>query len=221
MWGLAQWYDLSMASAVQFVFEVLPKDLSGLSIQIPNARRADSNWFFNLCLANEQWQFERTPNGEVIVIAPPGGEGGWRETDTIKQLANWAARDRTGRAFGTSTGFQLPNKALRFPDSAWVKRSRLARLTRAQKETFLPLCPDFVIEVRSRTDRLARLRAKMEEYLENGATLGWLIDPDQRKVHIYRPGKPVKILTNPIRVSGGRVLPGFVMELADIWDPEI
>jgi Uma2 family endonuclease len=209
-----------MASAVQFVFEVLPQDMAGLSIQIPNAQRADSKWFFDLCLANEQWQFERTPDGEVIVIAPPGGEGGWRETDTITQLAVWSGRDGSGRAFGTSTGFQLPNKALRFPDSAWVKRSRLARLTRAQKESFLPLCPDFVIEVRSRTDRLARLRDKMEEYLENGAKLGWLIDPDQRKVHIYRPGKPVRTLNNPIRLSGGRVLPGFVMELADIWDPE-
>jgi Uma2 family endonuclease len=210
-----------MASAVQFVFEVPPEGMAGLSLQIPNARRADSKWFFDLCLANEQWQFERTPDGEVIVIAPPGGEGGWRETDTITQLAVWARRDGSGLAFGTSTGFQLPNKALRFPDSAWVKRSRLARLTRAQKETFLPLCPDFVIEVRSRTDRLARLRDKMAEYLENGAQLGWLIDPDQRKVHIYRPGKPVKVLSNPVRLSGGPVLPGFVMELADIWEPGI
>jgi Uma2 family endonuclease len=97
----------------------------------------------------------------------------------------------------------------------------LARLTAAQKRSFLPLCPDFVIEVRSRTDRLARLLAKMEEYIENGAKLGWLIDPDQRRVHVYRPGKPVETLRNPERLSGSPLLPGFVMELVDIWDPAI
>ena len=135
------------------------------------------------------------------------------------QVWAWSERDGTGAAFDSNGGFVLPNGAMRAPDAAWVRRERLAELTAEQKRKFLPLCPDFVVELRSPTDPLAKIQTKMQEYLENGARLGWLIDPEERKVHVYRPGEPVRILENHEKVSGDPVLSGFFLDLRRIWEP--
>jgi Uma2 family endonuclease len=136
------------------------------------------------------------------------------------QLNAWAERNGTGRAFNSNTGFVLPNGATRAPDASWVKLSRLTKLGTKQRKKLGALCPDFVIEVRSPSDRLPALLAKMKEYCKNGAALGWLIDPETRKVHVYRPGKRVEMLNHPKRVSGDPELSGFVLELARIWKPD-
>jgi Uma2 family endonuclease len=154
-------------------------------------------------------------------MAPVGFEGGYLEGRTFAQLDAWAEQDGTGRAFNSNTGYVLPNKANRAPDASWVRMSRLAKLSARQKKKFAPLCPDFVIEVRSASDRLPALQKKMEEYLDNGAILGWLIDPQERKVHVYRPRKRVACLDRPKSLSGDPELPGFVLKLARIWKPDI
>ena len=136
-----------------------------------------------------------------------------------RQLAEFADRDGSGVAFDSSTGFELPNGAVRSPDGAWVARARLAGLTPEPKNKFLPLCPDFVIELLSPAESLAVTREKMEEYIANGAQLGWLIDAEQARVYVYRPGEAPLILDQPSEVSGHPVLPGFVLQLANIWDP--
>jgi Uma2 family endonuclease len=135
------------------------------------------------------------------------------------QVAAWAQVDGSGVTFDSSTGFELPSGAMRSPDVAWVRRTRLARLTAAQKERFLPLCPDFVVELLSPSDSLSMTQEKLEEYLANGAQLGWLIDPTPRRVYVYRPGAAVESLDNPMHLAGDPVLPGFALDLAPIWEP--
>jgi len=149
----------------------------------------------------------------------PPEETGNRNIKIAGRLDAWTERDGTGVAFDSSTGFVLPNGAMRSPDASWFKRERLVNLTAEQKQRFLPLCPDFVIELRSPSDPLATVEAKMREYVENGARLGWLIDPEERKVHVYKPGEAGEILSNPGELSGDPVLPGFVLELKPIWEP--
>lgn len=175
--------------------------------------------FFDFCQANEFVRIERTHEGEIVMMAPAGGESGNQSGEAFGQLREWARRDGRGVAFDASTGFILPNGAMRAPDAAWVRRERLATLTAEQKRKFLPLCPDFVIEVRSPTDRIAKLKEKMAEYVANGAKLGWLIEPDQRRVHVYLPDGRVEIFKNPQTISGEPVLPGFTLDLQPIWEP--
>jgi Uma2 family endonuclease len=152
-------------------------------------------------------------------MPPEGGETGNRSILLGTFLTQWALQDGTGVTFGSSTGFILPNGAMRAPDVAWVRRSRLAALTADQKQKFLPLCPDVVVEIRSPSDRLNALQEKMQEYLDNGARLGWLIDAANRAVYVYRPNQPVERLDNPTTISGEPVLPGFVLDLQTIWEP--
>jgi Uma2 family endonuclease len=214
----------AMAASQPIVLRIPKANPNESPLVIPGESRPvnhGADWFFDLCAANEQWQFERTAEGEIIVIAPPGGESSYRESRTFLQLELWASKNKSGVAFISSAGFILPNGAQRFPDAAWVKRTRLATLTPEQKRKFMPLCPDFVLEVLSPSDRLPRLKAKMQEYRKNGAQLGWLIDPDRRKVYVYRPGKPVEILQSPVRLSGAPEMPGFFMKMAEIWDPDL
>ena len=175
--------------------------------------------FFELCQVNRDLRLEKTAEGEIIVMPPAGGETGSRNSAITAALYVWSRRDGVGIAFDSSTGFKLPNGATRSPDAAWVQRTRLAPLTAKEKERFLPLCPDFVIELRSRTDPLSTLQAKMVEYIANGAQLGWLIDPVERQVHIYQPGIAPIILDQPATITGDPLLPGFVLELSLIWDP--
>lgn len=175
--------------------------------------------FAVLCQANPDLRLERTAKGEVLVMPPEGGESGYRSLSLGGRIYGWAEADERGVVFGSSVGFRLPNGAVRSPDVSWVRRDRLAALSAQEKREFLPLCPDFVIEVRSPTDRLPDLFAKMEEYVANGTRLGWLIDPDARTVHVYRPDRPVEALANPARIVGDPELPGLVLELGVIWEP--
>jgi Uma2 family endonuclease len=148
-----------------------------------------------------------------------GGETGNRNAAINAALYRWAKMNGTGVAFDSSTGFNLPNGAMRSPDAAWVLRNRLTSLTPEQKRKFLPLCPDFVIELQSPSDTLEGLQGKLQEYIDNGAQLGWLIEPDTHSVYIYCPGQEPEHLQSPGYVNGDPVLPNFVLDLTDIWEP--
>lgn len=173
--------------------------------------------FYQFCLANPQLRIERTADGELIVMPPTGGETGRRSFSLAKQLGNWCDRDGTGIAFDSSTGFWLPNRAERSPDAAWVRLERWNSLSQKERDEFPPLAPDFVIELRSKSDRPQQLRAKMQEYIANGVRLAWLIDPETRQVEIYRAGQSPVVLDQPASVSGDPELPGFVLDLTAIW----
>ncbi|MEG4305609.1 Uma2 family endonuclease [Microcoleus sp. D3_18a_C4] len=172
--------------------------------------------FFQLCQNNRDYQFERTASGELIIMPPTGSETSKRNMDLSYQLRAWSRQNNLGVAFDSSGGFRLPNGADRSPDASWVKKERWDALTPEQKDSFAPLCPDFVVELRSRTDSLKKLQEKMQEYIDNGAKLGWLIDRQNQRVEIYRPGQDVEIIQNPRTLSGEDVLPGFVLDLAEI-----
>ena len=172
--------------------------------------------FFQLCQNNRDLRFERTKLGELIIMPPTGGETGRRNARIIQRLLNWADTDGTGIAFDSSTCFKLPNGAERSPDASWVKKERWNALTLEQKEKFPPLCPDFVVELRSPSDSLEKVRSKMQEYMENGAILGWLINPKNKQVEVYRLNQDVEILENPTTLLGENVLPGFVLSLKQI-----
>lgn len=174
--------------------------------------------FYEFCRQNRDWRIERTAEGELIIMPPAGGETGNQNALLTTFFTFWALQEGTGIAFDSSTGFLLPNRATRSPDVAWVKKSRLRALTPEQKKKFLPLCPDFVIELRSPSDTLKTVQEKMQEYLDNGAQLGWLIDPSERRVYVYRPGIAVECLDNPANISGDPELPGFVLDLTRLWE---
>jgi Uma2 family endonuclease len=165
--------------------------------------------FVQLALANRDLQLERTPMGELIVMPPTGSDTGNRNLDIEGQLWLWNRQTKLGKAFNSSSGFHLPNGANRSPDASWVRQERWNALTREQRKGFAPLCPDFVLELRSESDNMAPLQAKMREYMENGARLGWLIDRKNKKVEIYRQGQEVEVLDNPSTLSGEDVLPGL------------
>ncbi|MDQ3251147.1 MAG: Uma2 family endonuclease [Actinomycetota bacterium] len=183
------------------------------------ALEMDEEQFFQFCRINRDWRIERTAEGDLEIMPPTGGETSNRNADLAMQVGIWTRRDGTGVAFESNGDFILPNGAMRSPDASWVRRERLTNLTAEQKQRFLPLCPDFVIELRSLSDPLPPLEAKMREYLENGARLGWLLDPGERKVHVYQPEEDVRILENPQKVSGDPVLQSFVLDLKPIWEP--
>ena len=172
--------------------------------------------FFQLCQNNRDYQFERTASGELIIMPPTGSETSRRNIDISYQLRAWSRQNNLGVAFDSSGGFTLPNGADRSPDASWVKKERWDALTAEQKDSFAPLCPDFVVELRSKTDSLKKLQEKMQEYIDNGARLGWLIDRQNRRVEIYRPDREIEIIENPATLSGEDVLPGFVLDLAEI-----
>jgi Uma2 family endonuclease len=175
--------------------------------------------FAALAAANRDLRLERTAQGELIVNPPTGWETGERNRSLTGQLDRWYEEHvDLGKAFDSSTGFILPNGATRSPDASWVSRERWQTLTPEQKGTFANICPDFVVELRSSSDTLKSLQDKMREYIDNGALLGWLIDPQHRRVEIYRPGFDVDVLENPAELSGEEVLPGFVLNLRRVWD---
>ncbi|MBW4568678.1 MAG: Uma2 family endonuclease [Tolypothrix carrinoi HA7290-LM1] len=169
--------------------------------------------YFQLCQNNRDYRFELTAEGELLIMPPTGSDTGRRNVKITTQLDIWNSQNNLGEVFDSSTGFTLPNGAKRSPDASWVKIERWNALTPEQQESFAPICPDFVIELRSRTDSLKELQEKMQEYIDNGASLGWLIDRKNKRVEIYRPGKDVEILENPASLSGEDVLPGFVLDL--------
>lgn len=169
--------------------------------------------FYLLCQANRDLKFERNATGELIIVSPVGGESGIQEADLITDLNVWNRTSGLGKVFSSSTIFKLPNGADRSPDVAWVQLKRWEALTPEQRRQFPPLVPDFVIELRSATDRLKTLQDKMQEYLDNGLRLGWLIDPQSRQVEIYQLEQSVKVALLPAILSGEDVLPGFILQL--------
>jgi len=180
-------------------------------------RKLTDDDFFEFCEQNRNLRIERTSNGELVLMTPTGGETATFEFRLGVAFGNWVEADGTGIGFGPSAGFILPNGAERSPDLAWVQRSRWDALSPPQREKFPPLCPDFVAEVRSRTDSLRALQEKMQEYLDSGARLGWLIDPLEKKVHVYRPNEEPVCLDEPESVSGDPVLPGLRIDLRRLW----
>jgi Uma2 family endonuclease len=174
---------------------------------------------FALCQINQELWIERTAEVDLVIMPPEGGETNNRRITLLTLLTQWAWQDGTGVTFGSSGGFILPNRAMRAPDAAWVLRSRLSALTPEQKQKFLPLCLDFVVEIRSPSNRLSTAQAKMQEYIDNGARLGWRIDPASHMTSVYRPNQAVEHLENPTTISGEPVLPGFVLDLQRIWEP--
>lgn len=173
--------------------------------------------FYQLCINNRDLHIERNANGDLVIMPPMGGETGNRNGRLIQQLFNWSDSDGTGIAFDSSTGFILPNGANRSPDASWIPLTKWNALTDAEKERFLPLCPDFAVELLSPSDKLERTQNKMQEYLDNGMVLGWLIARSLRQVEIYREGQSVEVLSAPNSLSGEDVLPGFVLDLQKIW----
>lgn len=173
--------------------------------------------FLDLALANRDLQLERNATGELIIMPPTGSYTGKINFDIAGQLWFWNRQTKLGEAFDSSTGFHLPNGSDRSPDAAWIKQEKWDTLSLEQKESFAPICPDFVLELRSKTDSLEKLQSKMREYIENGASLGWLIDQKNQRVEIYRPGKDVEILEHPTSLSGEDILPGFILDLTELW----
>lgn len=173
--------------------------------------------FYQLCQENSDLKLERNAKGELIVMPPTGGETGKSNSNVNLQLGVWNEQTQLGEVFDSSTGFTLPNKANRSPDASWVEKSRWEALTPEQREKFIPLCPDFVIEILSPSDSLSKTQEKMQEYIENGCRLGWLIKRKKQEVEIYRPGKEVELLKSPETLSGEDVLPGFTLNLQRIW----
>ena len=194
---------------------------SALVLRLQPAIDLTREQFFHFCQLNSEVRIELTADGEIAIMPPTGGETGARNMRVGAQVARWADEDGSGVVFDSSTGFELPNGAVRSPDVAWVANARLARLSAEEKRRFLPLCPDFVIELCSPTDSVAEVQQKMEEYRANGARLGWLFDPDRRRVAVYYADGRVEWLERPISIAGDPVLPGFVLSLAAIWEPVI
>jgi Uma2 family endonuclease len=198
-----------------------PATVSHCTLHLRPAVELTDEQFFALCQINGDLRLERTAEGDLIVMPPTGIETGARNADITAQVHHWSKRDGRGVAFDSSTGFKLPIGSERSPDAAWVLCSRLAAFTPEQKQKFLALAPDFVIELKSPSDALADVQAKMDEYIASGVRLGWLINPETRQVDIYRPNIAIEILENPAAVSGEPELPGFVLDLREIWEPNI
>ena len=173
--------------------------------------------FEELCRKYRKLRLELTSTGELIIMQPADLQTGVRNADLTYQLEAWARTDGSGVCFGSGTVFELSNGAWRSPDAAWTKREKWDRLTKEEKESFGGLCPDLVGELRSSTERLTQLRNKMLEYIENGVSLGWLIDPSERRVYVYRPDHDLVILENPETVCGDPLLPGFTLNVTDLW----
>jgi len=174
--------------------------------------------FYELCAANPDAKLERNPNGALIVMSPTGGETGRQNFELATSLGQWNRQTKKGKAFDSSTGFSLPNEADRSPDLAWIPLEKWEALSAEERRGFLPLCPDFVVELLSASDSWKQGLLKLQEYQDNGCRLGWLIDPRRKRVAIYRENQPVEILENPVSLSGEDVLEGFTLNLAELWE---
>lgn len=173
--------------------------------------------FFYFCQRHKDLRIEMDKFGEITIMSPTGSETGGINFDLIADFAIWVRADGTGKGFDSSTGFILPNGAKRSPDLSWIKLEKWLAIPAEKRKKFAPVCPDFVIEIRSESDPLAKLQAKMAEYIENGAALGWLLDVIDKKVYIYQQNTPVQILENPSEVSGEPLLVGFVLQMKAIF----
>lgn len=189
-----------------------------LRLDFRRARRLSDNDFFEMCQDNRDARIEMDKNGDIEIMAPTGTETGIKNFELSGNFWAWVKKDSIGIGFDSSTGFRLANGAIRAPDLSWMTLKKWNSIPKARRKKFAPVCPDFVVELRSETDELKKLQTKMEEYIENGASLGWLIDAAARKVYVYRPGLGVEILKNPKEVSGGDLLKGFTLKMKEIWD---
>ncbi|MBK1986230.1 Uma2 family endonuclease [Sphaerospermopsis aphanizomenoides BCCUSP55] len=201
-----------MNTQTTVVTEILPIVLK----MQPNIIMNDEQ-FFDFCQLNRDFRIERNPLGDLLIMSPSGSETDERNFNLTGQLWIWTKQDATGVGFGSSGGFTLPNGAVRSPDAAWIQKERWEAIPAEQRKKFAPICPDFVVELRSETDSLKTLQEKMEEYIENGVKLAWLIDRKQRKVYIYRPGQVVEELDHPQTLNGKDILPEFILDLSQIW----
>lgn len=195
----------------------LPEGIEAVRI-LPEEGRFRKADFAAFCAENRDLRIEMTKEGEMIIMLPVNSESSRLNFKLIGRFAAWAENNETGIGFESSAGFTLPNGAERSPDISWIRRERWEALTEEEQQDFAPICPDFVVELRSKSDRLKTLKRKMEEYIENGAELGWLIDPKKKKVHIYRPGVPAEVLDKPKEISGEPLLKGFTLKLEGIID---
>jgi Uma2 family endonuclease len=197
--------------------EILEQDKPfGVALDLHSVRLTDEQ-FYQLCQDNEDLRLELTAEGELIIMPPTGGSTGSRNARITARITVWAEKEGSGLSFDSSTMFILPNGAKRSPDGSWVSRERWDALSQEARDKFVPLCPDFVLELRSPSDGLSFLQDKMDEYISNGAGLGFLLDPKAKRVYVYRPGQPIESMDNPRTVSGDPVLRGFVLDLKDIW----
>lgn len=192
--------------------EILPMVLQ----MLPNMIMTDDQ-FFDFCQLNRHFRIERNQIGDLFIMSPTGSETEERNFNLIVQLGIWTKQDGTGVGFGSSGGFTLPNGAVRSPDAAWIKRTKWEAIPADKRKKFAPICPEFVVELRSENDSLSTLKEKMQEYIDNGTQLAWLIDRKQRQVFIYRPNCGVEELDNPQTLTGEDILPGFVLDLSEIW----
>ncbi len=190
--------------------------MTTLTLTLDPVVRLTHEQFYELCKVNQDLRLERSSTGELILMPPTGWESGKRNADLTTNLTLWNRQTHLGIVFDSSTGFSLPNGADRSPDVAWVEKSRIEAIA-PDPARFLPIAPDFVIELRSATDKLTTLERKMAEYRDCGVRLGWLIDPAEKQVQIYRLGRPTEYLNQPEELSGEDVLPGFVLTLSEVW----
>ncbi|MBG1244502.1 Uma2 family endonuclease [Nostoc sp. NZL] len=201
-----------MTTNLPVATEIIP-----MVLQLQPAIALTEDQFYEFCQLNHDFRIERNAVGELVIMSLTDAETSQRNFEIIGQLGIWTKQDGTGVGFGSSGGFTLPNGAVRSPDAAWIKRDRWEAIPAELRKKFAPICPDFVIELRSQSDRLQILQDKMQEYIDNGTQLGWLIDRKQRQVFIYRPNIAVEVLDNPKTLYGEPLLPGFVLDLSQVW----
>lgn len=192
--------------------------LSRFVLQFAPFVEMNDEQFFEFCQANRDVRIERNSQGEIIIMPPTGWETSDQNSEINFQLRLWAKKDKRGKVAESSGGYKMPNGAIVSPDASWISTERLRKVSPAKRRKFLPVVPDFVIELRSESDSLSKLQDKMQEYIENGVALGWLIDPLERKVYVYRAKKKVEMLENPAKISGEPLLKGFSLDLKEIWD---
>jgi Uma2 family endonuclease len=192
--------------------------MTALTLNINSIIKLTKEQLYQLCEENPDLKLERNAQGELIIMPPTGGETGRSNSSINAQIWFWNEQNQLGEVFDSSTGFTLPSGSDRSPDVSWVEKSRWDVLTKEQKERFIPLCPDFVIEIFSPNDSLKKTQQKMQEYIENGCSLGWLLNRKKQEVEIYRPGKDVEVLNSPQNLSGENILPGLIVNLQKIWE---
>jgi len=191
--------------------------MTAFTISLEPVIHVTDEQFYQLCQANPEVKFERDAVGDLIIMAPTGGETGSYNAEIVADFVIWNRQTRLGKVFDSSTCFKLPKGGDRSPDVAWVALERWNQLSQEQQRKFPPIAPDFVLELLSPTDSLEKTQAKMQEYINNGVRLGWLIDRDRRYVEIYRSNQPVEALTSPEQLSGADVLPGLFLDMNIVW----
>ena len=187
------------------------------TINFDGITKIDDEQFSQLCRYNPELSLERNQKGEIIIMSPTGGETGKKNAELMIDFGLWNRRQKSGQIFDSSTCFKLPLGSNRSPDVAYIRQERWDQLTQDERESFPPIAPDFVLELMSKTDSLKRLQEKMQEYIDNGVKLGWLINPEKKQVEIYRQGQEKEVLDHPQSLSGEDILPEFILDLALIW----